>query len=483
MRRRTFLKAGAAAALSGLAGRSWAADTPAPADLAGDVAILREALKLHPGLYRYNSPAGFEDRLQRFAAEFTGAPDLAGRYLALAQLTAAIRCGHSYGNFYNQRKPVATELFDRPTRLPLHFVWLDRIMVVTGDPYGALKRGTRVLRLNGEDPARLRDRLLPLIRADGHNDGKRASLLEVRGDDSIETFDVFQGLVAPPAGGEHRLEVVGPEGRKRSLSLPAIGLKARQAMMTAPEVKDADPLWTWAMRPDGVAVLTMPGWAVWDSGWDWTSWLNDRLDSLAGAKGLLIDLRDNEGGANCGDLILARLIDRSWAPPALEQRIRFRRTPADLDPYLDTWDNSFRTLGEKASPLPGGFFLRPAGDEALSIEPASKRLPVKVAVLTSPVNSSATFQFASNLRAIGGGRLYGRTTGGNRRGINGGCFFFVRLPASGLEFYLPLVGYYPQAVEPDAGLQPDVPVMPTIGDIAAGRDRVVERAATDLARG
>ena len=70
----------------------------------------------------------------------------------------------------------------------------------------------------------------------------------------------------------------------------------------------------------------------------------------------------------------------------------------------------------------------------------------------------------------------GNHTGGNRRGINGGSFFFVRLPASGLEFDLPLVGTFPATPQPDAGLEPDraVPIMP--GDLAAGRDPQMETA-------
>ena len=483
MRRRTFLQGGAAALVSGLSARSWAADVPAASDLAGDVRILREALELHPGLYRYNSPAEFEAKLERFGREFTAASDRAGRYLALAKLTAEIRCGHSYGNFYNQKKAVAAELFDRPTRVPLHFAWLGRDMVVLRDPAGVLPAGTQVLSLNGQAPIRLRDRLQPLIRTDGHNGAKQISLLEVRGDDEIETFDVFQGLVAPPANQLHRLIVREPGGRRRSLDLPAIGLTDRKAMMISRDYGGDQPFWTWSMRPDGVAVLSMPGWAIWDSKWDWKSWLNDRLDSLSGAKGLVVDLRDNEGGANCGDVILGRMIDQPWNPPAVEQRLKFQRTPAALDRYLDTWDNSFRKMGERARPLPNGFYLRPIGEDTLTIAPSGKRLPVPVAVLISPVNSSATFQFAGNMRALGGGKLYGRTTGGNRRGINGGAFFFVRLPGSGLEFDLPLVGYYPLAAQPDAGIEPDVAITPTAADIAAGRDPVLERAAADLARG
>jgi C-terminal processing protease CtpA/Prc len=259
--------------------------------------------------------------------------------------------------------------------------------------------------------------------------------------------------------------------------MPAVGLIDRQKAMTATGPEKDGALWDWQVRRDGAAVLTMPGWAVWNSKWDWKSWLDDRLDNLAGSKGLIVDLRDNEGGADCGDAILARLITKTYVPSAWQQRLRFRRSPAELDKYLDTWDDSFRSLGINAKPLEDGFYLRPAADDLLAIEPSPKRLGVPMVVLTSPVNSSATFQFASNVRALGAGRLVGGRTGGNQRGINGGCFFFVRLPGSGLEFDLPLVGYFATHRQPDAGLIPDYEVMTTSRDLAAGRDPILERAA------
>ncbi len=93
-------------------------------------------------------------------------------------------------------------------------------------------------------------------------------------------------------------------------------------------------------------------------------------------------------------------------------------------------------------------------------------------------NSSATFQFADKARAAGLVRLFGETTGGNQRGINGGCFFFVRLPASGIEFDLPLIGYFPPGHPPDAGLAPDVTVKLTAADLAKSYDRPLETAAS-----
>jgi len=59
------------------------------------------------------------------------------------------------------------------------------------------------------------------------------------------------------------------------------------------------------------------------------------------------------------------------------------------------------------------------------------------------------------------------------RGINGGAFFFVRLPKTGLEVDVPIIAQFPRrgvSVAPDSGMTPDVIVTPTIDEIAAGTD-------------
>lgn len=74
------------------------------------------------------------------------------------------------------------------------------------------------------------------------------------------------------------------------------------------------------------------------------------------------------------------------------------------------------------------------------------------------------------------GTLVGQDTGGNQRGINGGAFFFLRLPHSGIEVDVPLIAQFPAGgVEamPDAGLEPDVAVIPSTADMAEGVDTEV----------
>lgn len=93
-----------------------------------------------------------------------------------------------------------------------------------------------------------------------------------------------------------------------------------------------------------------------------------------------------------------------------------------------------------------------------------------MAVLCDASNSSATFGFDQTCKDNRLATLVGQTTGGNRRGINGGAFFFLQLPASRLEVDLPLIASFPATPQPDAGIEPDIAVTTTARDIATGRD-------------
>uniref|UniRef100_UPI003A863CF9 S41 family peptidase n=2 Tax=Sphingomonas sp. GlSt437 TaxID=3389970 RepID=UPI003A863CF9 len=475
-RREAIATFGAIAALPSLA-------MATTGDLRDDMAILRKALTLHPGLYRYSTEAEVNRRLEVLERQFVGATTNEARYLAISRFLASIRCGHTYCNFFNQRDALAAELFDRRTRLPFYFEWINRRMIVTADRTGMIAPGTEVVSINGVAATAMLRALMPYARADGHNDAKRVSLLGVNGRDRIEYFDVFQGLVfGARSDATHLLSLRLPNGDEQQRQVPTLNLADRRAQMAAgPTSKDA-PRWQWQVRPDGIALLTMPSWAVYDSKWPWRQWLDDRLNTLAGAKGLIIDLRDNEGGLDCGDAILARLATAPIADDGAERRVRFERTPADLDQYLDTWDKSFRTLGVGAAPSANGFYRLHAEQSGTVIAPAEPRLQLPVAALIGPVNSSATFQFAQKAQRNKLIRLIGEMTGGNQRGINGGAFFFVRLPASGIEFDLPLIGYFPPGLPPDAGLYPDVLVPRRPADIAAGRDAQMDAAVEWIGR-
>ena len=111
------------------------------------------------------------------------------------------------------------------------------------------------------------------------------------------------------------------------------------------------------------------------------------------------------------------------------------------------------------------------------IAPAGPRFRGRVAVLVDGSNHSATFRFVQLVQRHRLGTLVGSPTGGNQRGLNGGAFFFLRLPGSGIALDVPLIGSFArQPNTPDAGLLPDVVVANSVDDIAQGRDAVLARA-------
>ncbi len=450
-------------------------------DLQADVSILRHAYgTLHPGLHRYNTPAQVDAAFHALEVEFQQDRTLAKAYIAFSVFAAKVKCGHTYLNFSNQSKAVAAALFQAP-RVPFYFRWLGDRMIVTRsfttDP--RIRAGTEVQTLNGTPVATILARLMTVARADGNNDAKRVAYLQAEGTSRFEAFDIYWPLFFPSSAPLVTVGVLGPEGtRVETVSVPPVSHADRVAAISAAEgagaVKDA-PIWKFRMLDDSMGYLRMPSWVLYNSGWSWKAFLDETFGALVagGATDLVIDLRGNEGGSDVGDVIVSHLIKAPVPRQSVTRLVRYRKVPDDLTRYLDTWDPSFKDWGSAAIDSTDRFYrLRRDADDDLGgvITPALPRFAGRLWVLVGATNSSATFEFAQTVRQNHLGTLVGQATGGNQRGINGGAFFFLRLPHSGLELDLPLIGQFPDGDRPDAGLQPDVLVVPTVSDIAQGRD-------------
>jgi len=336
--------------------------------------------------------------------------------------------------------------------------------------------------------------LMKIARADGGNDAKRRSYLGVGGNSRFEAFDIFFPLYFPVESKRLALDVrIG--GKSKRIETDAMSMRDRIRRFerrSALEAGDGNP-WRVKKLTSDTAYFEMGTWALFNSKWNWRGYIEERFRQLETEKvaNLIVDLRGNEGGLSCGDELIARLIDKPLEPLKSAAFVRYRKTPADLIPHLNTWDRSFddrtRTTGEAPELVEqagANLFRLGAGASGANrpIHPKAPRFRGKVVVLVDASNSSATFVFAQMVKANRLGTLIGQTTGGNLRGINGGNFYFLTLPNSGIEIDLPLVAGVPSVPQPDSGLKPDIEVSLTPADIASGRDVVLERALREVAR-
>lgn len=346
-------------------------------------------------------------------------------------------------------------------RVPFYFRWLGERMIVTKsfatDPN--LRAGTEVLEINGTPVATILRRLMTVARADGGNDAKRVSYLEVQGTDRYEAFDVYFPLFFPHSDPQMTLRVRNRE--ETTIKVQPLTDEQRLAPIKAREEAREGDTPVWDFRLDGgTGYLRMPTWALYESKWDWKGFLTQTFETLvkSQATDLVIDLRGNEGGLGVGDEIVSHLVAGDLPEQPSTRRVRYRKVPDDLLPYLKTWDPSFKDWGESAVGPKDGFFrlTRYDNDERGSvIKPASPTFKGRVWVLVGAANSSATFEFAQAVQQNRLGTLVGQPTGGNQRGINGGAFFFLNLPGSGIELDVPLIGFFPDGDRPGGAEEGD----------------------------
>ena len=479
---------------------------PAPAFIVGsalraDVAVLRRALEaLHPGLYRYNTREQLDRSFRALEAKLGRGATIGDAFLAIGEFTNTLKCGHSFPNPANQSDAVAEAVFGKTGRVPFYFQWLDGKMIVTLDVSRehAFPAGTEVVAINGVSAATILNRLLAYARADGSNDAKRVANMALHTSERWEAFDVYYPLVfQPPATGDWTFRVRAPGGKTTSVRAAPANIAQRMALYDSLRRVARDtttPPWKFAIDRDSIATLTMSTWVTFNDHWDWQGFVHRAFQEIdaRGVKTLVIDLRGNEGGTSVGDVILSHLVDREMTPLPFQRYTRYQRIPADLRPYLDTWDRSFDDWGDGASPAASppaagasGFFRLTRYDSDTTgdvVRPIAPRFRGRVFVLVGADNSSATFQFALAIRERRLGTLVGQPTGGNQRGINGGAYYFLRLPNSRIEVDLPLIGYFASDARPDAGVLPDVTVRVTAEDIARGRDPEMDAVRRIVAR-
>jgi C-terminal processing protease CtpA/Prc len=198
--------------------------------------------------------------------------------------------------------------------------------------------------------------------------------------------------------------------------------------------------------------------------------------------GLIIDLRGNGGGFDeYGKFLFAHVMDRPflyyWALETKKDRY-------DLFRYTDETLEAAEELARPLKPNARGWF-DVLGHPNRGLQATRQpHFAGRVAILIDGGSFSATGETTSAFHYYKKAVFFGQESGAGYYGNTSGFMVTATLPATRLQVRVPLV-LYTMAVEgypKDRGLVPDFPVAPTIEDIMAGRDVVLERALAHLSK-
>jgi C-terminal processing protease CtpA/Prc len=177
-------------------------------------------------------------------------------------------------------------------------------------------------------------------------------------------------------------------------------------------------------------------------------------DTIAKADAVIFDIRDNGGGnSNVGWEILSYLTEGDFKTSRWRTR--------EYHPTFRAWGREEFGYGEEA--------------EAFKKE-VKQTFTKPVVVLTSPRTASAAEDFSVAFKAAKRGLIIGEPTNGST-----GQPLIISLPGGGRAGICTKYDSFPDgAAFVGVGVLPDINIGKTIEDFRAGRDRVLEKALSEL---
>jgi hypothetical protein len=457
------------------------------AEVQADIALMRRALEvIHPGLYRRASEVQMAHAFRRLDATLRNETSELDLYREVSRLLARIRCSHT-----KAEQPTRYEAWrlDNPSHLPFRFKIVEgRMIVVSSDPGQAgLARGAEVLSINGRSVRRLIRELGGFVPVDGDTTWSRAVELANDGDLMGADFDHFYPYVyGQPI--DFALTVRASDSESpRSITMRPLTFRSwiqldNDGVGRRQNFSDTT---TWRMMDAETGYLRVATFVNYREPVDAQALFSRCMAEFraAGARRIIVDLRDNGGGSD--DAALALLDHLALRPYTYQRAIRLKAIRyGDLADHIETWgdrDALFSPPLDNFTRTPGGWFERRPSDHPETLQPrtpAPAAFTGPVTVLTSPVNVSGATMLISKLRDERRVRLVGGRSGGSGDGPTAGQIFNLRLPNSGIVVRIPLalnvmnVSHF----EPRGGITPDLLVEQSVENYRLGRDLVLETA-------
>jgi C-terminal processing protease CtpA/Prc len=253
----------------------------------------------------------------------------------------------------------------------------------------------------------------------------------------LETREFSAALLRGPAKQPVRLKLRTPSGELAEKTIARSGYTDVQSR----------PGFEWRLLPGRVAYVAVNRFDQEQV----VSQFRDAFPRIADSDALILDLRHNGGGSSSNAFAILQFL---LLKPTLGQRQVMR----SYNPTLRAREGI--VIGTTEEP---GFPIEPRAGEVY-------RNPV--VVLTSAATYSAAEDFMVAWQTSGRGKTIGEATGGST-----GQPVFIQLPGGGSARICSKRDTFPDGREWEGvGIQPDIPARPTVSDVVAGKDTVLQRA-------
>ena len=441
-----------------------------------DLKVLWDMLEEgHGGLDRYTPVSVLKKSFDEAMSGLAGPMTEFDFYLRLLPLIAEIKDGHTRA----QLSPSAGAFLDaRPIFFPfgLRFLGSKAHIFRNMSSDASIKEGAELLAINGTPVMEIVSKLIPLVPSDAGIPTRKLRQLEF----PANFGRLFALRFGRPDAYKLRLR---PHRSREVLEVTVPGIKEKEVVRILydryPEAAERRPVYELSFRGT-TAVLTIRSFG--DDPEKGTppypAFLNDAFRTLEEKKtpNLIIDLRGNGGGMDhYGKLLFAHVMDRPflyyWALETKKDRY-------DLFRYTNETAKDAEELAKPLKKNARGWFDVVGHPNSGLQNPQKPRFTGRVAILIDGLSFSATGETTSLFHFHKKAVFFGEECGSGYYGNTSGFMVMATLPNTGIQVRIPLV-LYTMAVDgypKDRGIVPDFPVTPTIEDLLAGRDPVMERA-------
>lgn len=429
--------------------------TLAPAEMREDLLELGDALTgQHAGLARYTAPADFDEFFgAALSAVEQGPRDVLWFHRRVCELLAAVRCGHTralLGEGDRQAALAARGLLPLEVHWSGERAWIVRVLAEGVE----LRPGQELSSIDGLPTAEIRARACARLSDDGFIEtGKEREL--------ARDFAELYALLVSEASGTYRVAV---EGVAEPVELAGLASEAFEVRRTRRAVR---PVVRLELFPeDDAGLLTVSAFGDPPAGQPgYFATLETSFATLREQKlgHLILDLRGNGGGR---DMYGAGLVSYLAAKPfRYFERIEVTPDYAPSEP-VEVVERDGRRL-------------MLSHDGLQEQQPAALHFTGDVAILIDGWTFSTAADVATVAHHLRLATFLGEETGGGYDGNTSGDSMRLVLRHSRLTVGIPKWMYTTANLghaHAGRGVRPDVTITPSIEDVLAGRDVVLERA-------